>query len=57
MIQWEVFQKSSQHAQFKRCRVADGWMVWSDYGPGQPGKMTFFEDSGHDWDGDLVDLA
>lgn len=57
MIEWEEFDGNRSHVRFKRCRVVDGWMVWSDYGPGKPGKMTFFEDPSHAWEGDLIDLA
>ncbi len=57
MINWEEFEANREHVRYKRCRVEDGWMVWSDFGPGKPGKMTFFEDADHAWQGDLIDLA
>lgn len=56
MLRWEEHKGNDRHATFRRAKVIDGWMVWSDYGPGRPGKMTFYRDPEFEWSGDLIDL-
>ena len=55
MIRWQEIHGTGRK-RHKRAKVQDGWMVWSGYGPGRPGKMTFYHDPGHQWSGELVDL-
>ncbi len=57
MLSWKEHKSNIDHGTFRRAKVIDGWMVWSDYGAGRPGKMTFYSDPDHEWEGDLIDLA
>lgn len=56
MIRWQEFNRSTRSDRYKRAKVQGGWMVWSGYGPGRPGTMTFYNDPDHNWSGELFDL-
>ncbi|MFT6396792.1 MAG: hypothetical protein ACJAYU_001535 [Bradymonadia bacterium] len=54
MIRWQELRTNRRP--FKRTKVTDGWMVWTGYGPSHPGKMTFYHDPSHCWQGDMAEL-
>ncbi len=37
--------------------MVDGWMVWTNYGPGRAGELKFRKELGDGWDDNLDDLA
>jgi hypothetical protein len=40
----------------QRARVSSGWLVASPYTGPCPGRVTYYHDPDHAWDGTLLDL-
>ncbi len=49
MFEWQEIRRSGRR--LKRTPVSDGWIVVSDYGFFDPGRVRFVPDPDHQWDG------
>lgn len=54
-MKWQSIEKSPVPG-LKRARVSTGWLVASPYSGACPGRVTYYHDPEHEWDGELASL-
>lgn len=54
-MNWEVLNNAPIDG-LKRARVSTGWLVASPYHGDAPGRVTYYHDPDHRWDGSLASL-